>query len=96
MGYRGHGCLTSNKNALVEPLSHTQGHDTWDTIGLGFGLENDIPTFDWRLPMSSKIEDDDPPFVVATSQDEDFILLTSLLWGEETPNANNDIETSTS
>ena len=34
------------KKSLVEHLSHTQGRDTRDTTGLGFGLENDIPTFD--------------------------------------------------
>ena len=28
MGYQGHGSLTGHKKALVEPISHTQGHDT--------------------------------------------------------------------
>ena len=96
MGYQGHGSLTGNKNALVEPLSHTQGHDTWDTFGLGFGLENDIPTFDQRLPMSSESKDDDPPIIATTSQDEEFILLNSLIWGEEIETTNNDVEASTS
>lgn len=82
MGYQGHGSLTGHKNALVEPLSHTQGRDTRDTIGLGFGLENDIPTCDQRLLMSSELEDDDPPMIATTSQDEDFVPLTSLHWGE--------------
>ena len=37
MGYQGHGSLNGCKNALVEPLSHTQGRDTQDTAGLGLG-----------------------------------------------------------
>lgn len=84
MGYQGHGSLTSIKNDIVEPLSHTQGHNTQDTIGLGFGLENDIPTFDQRLPMSSELEDDDPPIISPTSKDE------------ELSTTNNDVEASTS
>ena len=67
MVYQGHGSLTSNTKALVEPLSHTQGRDAWDTTSLGLGLENDMPTFDQRAPMSSELEDDDPPFVAPTS-----------------------------
>ena len=82
MGYQGHGSLTGHKNALVEPLSHPQGRDTGDTSGLGFGLENDIPTCDRRLPMSSESEDDDPLIIATTSQDKEFAPLTSLLWGE--------------
>ena len=96
MGYQGHGSLTGNKKDLVEPISHTQGHDTWDTTGLGFGLEDDIPILDQSTPMSSESEDDDPPFVATTSQDEDFMPITSLLWGEETLLTNNDVEASTS
>ena len=60
-------------------MSHTQGCVTRDIFGLDFGLENDIPTFDQRLPMSSELEDEDPPIIAATSQDEEFIPLTSLL-----------------
>ena len=96
MGYQGHGSLTGHKNTLVEPLSHTQGHDTWDTAGLGFGLENNIPTCDRRLPTYSESEDGDPPMKSTTSQDEDFVPLTFLLWGEEIKATNNDEEASTS
>ena len=46
--------------------------------------------------MSSELEDDDPPFIVVTSPDEDSMPLTSLLLGEETPTANNNVEASTS
>ena len=46
--------------------------------------------------MSSELEDDDPPFVVSTSKYEDFMPLTSLLWGEETLTTNNYVEASTS
>ena len=34
--------------------------------------------------------------IATTSQDEDFVPLTSLLWGEEIPAINNDEEASTS
>ena len=96
MGYQGHGSLTGHKNSLIEPLSHTQGRDTWDTAGLGFGLENDLPTCDRRLLMSSESEDDDPLVISTTSQDEDFVPLTSILWREEILTTNNDEEVSTS
>ena len=46
--------------------------------------------------MSRKSEDDDPSFVVSTLQDEYYVPLTSLLWGEETLTTNNDVEASTS
>jgi hypothetical protein len=46
--------------------------------------------------MSSELEDDDPPFVATTLKDEDFMPITSLLWGEETLITNNDVEASTS
>ena len=46
MAYQGHGSLIGHKNALVEPLSHTQDRDTRDIVGLGFRLDNDIPTCD--------------------------------------------------
>ena len=67
------------KKDLAKPLIHTQGHGAQDTAGLGFGLENDIPTFDQRLPMSSDLEDDNPPIIATTSQDEDIVPLTYLL-----------------
>ena len=79
MGYQGHRSLTGNTKALVKPLSHTQGHDTQDTAGLGFGLENDIPTFDQNAVISSESKDDDPPSVATTLQDEEFMPITSLL-----------------
>lgn len=63
MGYQGHESLTSNKKALVEPLSHTQGHDT---VGLEFKLEDNIPTFAQNAPISSESEDDDPSFFSIT------------------------------
>jgi hypothetical protein len=96
MGYQGQGSLTSTTKALVEPLIHTQGHDTQDTAGLGFGLEDNIPTFDQSAPMSSESEDDDPPFIATTFLDEDFMPINSLLWGEEALITSNDAETSTS
>ena len=46
--------------------------------------------------MSSELEDDDPSIIAITSQDEEFVPLTSLLWGEEIPATNNDEEASTS
>lgn len=96
MGYQGHGSLTGNKKALVDPLIHTQGHDAWDTTGLGFGLEDNMLVSTQNTPISSELEDDDSLFVAATSQDEEFIPITSLLLGEETFTTNNDDEASTS
>ncbi len=96
MGYQGHELLTGNKKALVEPLSHTKGHKTQDTTSLGFGLEYELPAFDRRAPMFSDSKEDDPPFVATTLQDEDFMPLTSLLWGKESIINHNYVEASTS
>lgn len=62
MGYQGHGSLIGNKKSLIEPLSHTEGHKTRDTLGLDFGIEDELPRFDRRAPMFSKSEDDEPSF----------------------------------
>ena len=96
MGYQGHGSLTSNKNALAKTLSHTQGRDARKNSGLAFGLEDDMPMSTRNVFISSDSEDDDPPFVATTLQDEDFVPTISLLLGEDTPNTTNDVEASTS
>ena len=95
MGYQGHGSLTRNKKVQAEPLSHTQGRITWDTTRLGFGSADDTPLPTKNVPISSDSEDDDSPIMVITSHDEDLVPTTSLLWGDDAPNAINDVEAST-
>ena len=37
------GPLSNNGQALVEPLSHTNGRPSKDTTGLGYGAQEVIP-----------------------------------------------------
>ena len=58
MVYQGQGALNNNRHALVEPLSHTEGQQPKDTIGLGFEVEDNLPRFNRDTPMTSDFETD--------------------------------------
>ena len=79
MSYHGQGSLTRHTKALVEPLSHTEGHKNRDTVGLAFGLEEELQRFNRRAPMFSGSKDDDPPFATNILQEDDLMPPTSLL-----------------
>ena len=46
--------------------------------------------------MVSESNDEDPPFVTSTIQEQEFMHSTFILWGEELNITNNDVEASTS
>lgn len=83
MGYYSQGSLNGDKKDLVESLSHTKEQKIWDTIGISFGLEDELPRLNWRVLMTSELDDDNPPFTAIALQEEDFTPSTHLLWREE-------------
>lgn len=97
MGYQGHGPLSNNGHALVEPLSHSDGRPSKDTIGLGYGVDNDIPEYSRNTPVLSDSDLDVKESPLCTmAQMEDYLPSTSLLWGVECMPTNDTVEASTS
>lgn len=96
MSNHGQGSLNGDKNSLMEPLSHTKGWKRKDTTSLGFGVDDEFPRFDRMATVASELEDDDQPIATSTTQEEEFMPSTFLLWGEEPIIKKNDATASTS
>ena len=96
MGYKGQGPLSNNGHALVEPLSHTSGRSSKDTIGLGYGTKDDSLECSKNPPLTSDLElDMDKPPLYPMALVGDVIPSTSLLWGEEYATSDNKATAST-
>ncbi len=80
MGYAGHGPLIDSPAALIEPLSHTNGHKNRDTTGLGYIVGDGLPIYDLESTTSSDSEDKNQLATATTKELEDFMPPTSILW----------------
>lgn len=89
MGYPKHRPLNDNKHALAKPMSHTKGHKSKDIIGLGYGVDDNLPIYDEEPTTASDSDDVIQPMATTILEDVS-IPSTSILWGEdELPNEQN-------
>ena len=81
-------------------MSHTNGRPSKDTIGLGYGTQEDLPECSNNSLLASELDSDTnqsfshsktPMAMVG-----DVIPSTSLLWGEEHATSDNEVEAPTS
>ena len=94
MGYQGQGPLRNNGHALFEPLSHTNCRPSKDTIGLGYGAQEDLlecsnnsrSAIDSNLDIDQSLIHSRTPAAMV----DDFIPSTSLLWSEEPTTSDNE------
>ena len=56
MCYHGNGPLNDNKNNLTKPMSQTSIRKSGDTIGLGYGVDDDFPIHDQEVPIANAFE----------------------------------------
>lgn len=81
MGYLGHGPLSDNKNALIEPIGHTKGHKSKNKTSLGFGAEDNLPIYDREPPLVISDSEGEVQPLTTISPGVDFVPSTSFLWG---------------
>jgi hypothetical protein len=58
MDYQGHIPLNDNIESLTKPASHTNKRKSGDTIGLGYGVDDSLPSFDKEVPTNNESKDD--------------------------------------
>ena len=59
----------------MEKIIHIEGKKRRDTIGLGYGVDDNFSQFDREVPTSSESEDDIQPTTIDLSHEEDFSYL---------------------